>query len=58
MNIIDYFDLLTKENLDRLNENKYVDSGLSSEYKKKGVVETKEDVVESWFQKWECKHFF
>lgn len=22
------------------------------------VVETKEDVVESWFQKWECKHFF
>ena len=45
MNIIDYFDSLTKENLDRLNENKYVDSGLLSEYYKKGVVETKEDVT-------------
>ena len=37
--------LLNKENLDRLNENKYVDAGLLSEYYKKGVVETKEDLT-------------
>ena len=41
--IINFFDLVTQENLDKLNENKYVDSGLLSEYYKKGVVETKED---------------
>jgi hypothetical protein len=43
--IIKFFDLLNKENLDRLNENKYVDAGLLSEYYKKGVVETKEDLT-------------
>ena len=43
--IIDFFDSLTKENLDRLNENKYLDSGLLSEYYKKGIVETKEDLT-------------
>jgi len=43
--IMDYFDSLTKENLDRLNENKYVDNGLLSQYYKKGVVETKDDLT-------------
>ena len=43
--IIKFFELLTKENLDRLNENSYVDNNLLSEYYKKGVVETKEDLT-------------
>ena len=43
--IIKFFDLLTKENLERLNENSYVDANLLSEYYKKGVVETKEDLT-------------
>ena len=35
--IIKYFNALTAENLDRLNENKYVDSSLIASYSKKGI---------------------
>jgi hypothetical protein len=41
-----YFNLLTQENLERLDENNYVDKKLLSEYYKKGVVDNLEDLTE------------
>jgi hypothetical protein len=43
--ITKFFGLLTEENKERLDENSYVDASLLSEYYKKGVVDTKEDLT-------------
>ena len=44
--IIQFFNLMTEENFDRLDENNYVDSNLINEYRKEGVIESKKDITQ------------